>query len=146
VVLMARRPSERDEAIAEVTARLKNYSLSPCLDCGGQGYTDMGKSACAVCLGVGVTTPEMLAALEDAARLADAMDGAMADALTISAAHSRISDLEYALTEIKGLRDEMKCDKYKIDRAQLVASNALRGISRAPRPSRQPLPSFFPED
>lgn len=70
------------------------------------------------------------------ARLADAMDGAMADALTIEAARWRIADLEHALTEIRGLPSEMKCDKYKIDRAQLVASNALRGITRAPRPPR----------
>lgn len=54
-----RRASERDEAIAEVTARLKNNSLSPCFDCGGQGYTDMGKSACFWCRGAGVITQEM---------------------------------------------------------------------------------------
>lgn len=34
-----------------------------CDNCDGEGYTDMGASACAVCLGAGVTTPEMLAAL-----------------------------------------------------------------------------------
>jgi len=59
VVLTMARIRERDEAIAEVTARLKNYSLSPCLDCGGQGYTDQGKSACFWCRGAGVITQQM---------------------------------------------------------------------------------------
>lgn len=59
VVLNMARIRERDEAIAEVTARLKNYSLSPCLDCGGQGYTDQGKSACFWCRGAGVITQQM---------------------------------------------------------------------------------------
>ena len=34
-----------------------------CENCNGEDYTDMGTSACTVCLGTGVTTPEMLAAL-----------------------------------------------------------------------------------
>jgi DnaJ-class molecular chaperone len=59
VVLNMARIRERDEAIAEVTARLKNNSLSPCLNCGGQGYTDQGKSACFWCRGAGVITQQM---------------------------------------------------------------------------------------
>lgn len=53
------RADEREEARAEVLARLKNYNLSSCLDCGGQGYTDMGKSACFWCRGAGVITQQM---------------------------------------------------------------------------------------
>lgn len=53
------RTDEREEAYAEVMARLKNRKLDPCLDCGGQGYTDMGKSACFWCRGAGVITQQM---------------------------------------------------------------------------------------
>lgn len=53
------RATEREEAVAEVISRLKNYRLRPCLDCGGQGYTDQGKSACFWCRGAGVITQQM---------------------------------------------------------------------------------------
>lgn len=40
-----------------------------CGDCGGQGYTDMGRSACAICLGAGFETPELRAASDERHRL-----------------------------------------------------------------------------
>lgn len=52
-------PDEREQAKSEVIARLENHSLGPCLDCGGQGYTDQGKSACFWCRGAGVITQQM---------------------------------------------------------------------------------------
>lgn len=35
-------------------------SAVTCDTCDGEGYTDMGRSACAMCLGACVTTPELL--------------------------------------------------------------------------------------
>ncbi len=49
--------------IAEFVARLRNRSLVVCENCGGEGYTDMGKSACGRCYGAGVETPELMARL-----------------------------------------------------------------------------------
>lgn len=54
-----------DSEIGEVVARVRQRSLTVCENCGGQGYADMGASACATCFGAGVTTPEMLAAIAD---------------------------------------------------------------------------------
>lgn len=57
-------PAPTDAAeIAEVVARVRGRSLAVCDNCGGQGYTDMGKSACAGCFGAGVITQEMAYAL-----------------------------------------------------------------------------------
>lgn len=50
---------EQEEAIS----RVRSGSLPVCENCGGQGYTDAGRSACAECHGAGVMTPELLAAL-----------------------------------------------------------------------------------
>lgn len=44
-----------------------------CDNCGGQGYTDMGRSACAVCLGGGFETPEVRAASAERHRLHEAL-------------------------------------------------------------------------
>lgn len=73
-------PDEREQAKAEVIARLESRSLSPCLDCGGQGYTDIGKSACFWCRGAGVITWEMAYAFgvadrTEAASVAEARQG-----------------------------------------------------------------------
>lgn len=58
-----------ESEIGEVVARVRQRSLTVCENCGGEGYTDMGKSACAECFGAGVTTPEMLARLAETDRL-----------------------------------------------------------------------------
>lgn len=48
------RQEPADKEIGEGVARLKNGSLRPCGNCGGQGYGDMGQSACSRCGGIGV--------------------------------------------------------------------------------------------
>ncbi|MDV2984187.1 UNVERIFIED_CONTAM: hypothetical protein Q9R58_07720 [Methylobacteriaceae bacterium AG10] len=73
------RSDERAGAIAEVATRLKNHSLSPCLDCAGQGYTDQGKSACFWCRGAGVITQQMAHAFGVADRADPALNHEEAD-------------------------------------------------------------------
>lgn len=56
-----------DSEIGEVVARVRRRSLAVCDNCGGEGYTDMGRSACADCYGAGVMTPELAARLRSEA-------------------------------------------------------------------------------
>ena len=51
--------ADEDPQISEVVSRLKSYSLRVCQDCGGQGYTNAGRSACFWCRGAGVITQQM---------------------------------------------------------------------------------------
>ncbi|WP_139234949.1 hypothetical protein [Methylobacterium sp. yr596] len=44
-----------------------------CDNCEGQGYTDMGRSACAICLGAGFETPELHAASAERHRLRETL-------------------------------------------------------------------------
>lgn len=63
--------------LGEVIARLKNGSLLICEGvngkdgCGGEGYTDGGTTCCALCLGTGLTTPELLTVIRDERKFRD---------------------------------------------------------------------------
>lgn len=48
-----------DSEIGEIVARVRQRLLAVCENCGGEGYSDMGRSACAECYGAGVMTPEL---------------------------------------------------------------------------------------
>lgn len=58
--------------LSEVIGRLRSGKLTICEGsngndgCGGQGYTDGGRTVCADCFGAGVMTPELRSALDDA--------------------------------------------------------------------------------
>lgn len=48
-----------DREIGEVIARLQHRKIAVCDECGGEGYTDAGTTACGVCFGVGVMTRQL---------------------------------------------------------------------------------------
>lgn len=68
------RHMSTDSEIGEVIARVRQRHLTVCENCGGQGYTDGGTTACGICLGAGVTTPELLKALRQHSAYRDALE------------------------------------------------------------------------
>jgi hypothetical protein len=53
------RPKPLPSGASEVMTGLRNGNPTVCDNCGGQGYTDGGTSACGKCFGVGIMTPEL---------------------------------------------------------------------------------------
>lgn len=108
---------EYDPQIAEVVSRLKSYKLRVCQDCGGQGYTDSGRSACFWCRGAGVITQQMAYAFgvadraerEDARRFDDTLRMHLKDAAnTFVVMDARLRTLSLPGSKRREIADECR--------------------------------------